>query len=227
MWQNGLFTVVGIFLTAFVTYVFNSRARREERAEVARQETLQRQREVSLRIIDGQIVAQEKKLEIFLWPLTLYLGIDEAVWEKVPGLIDGSAALPSRAGQSLEAQLLLPNHFRAVELIERNFHLVAEERDLLQPMIDYVQHVAIYRALRETKSNLNPIGAGAPFPSTLPICLERVLLRTRNELAALKRRRAKQANVLIVNCREHSSSREAESQSDTAVRPASMHASTG
>lgn len=65
-------------------------------------------------------------------------------------------------------------------------------------MVDYVQHVAIYRALRESKAGLNPIDAGAPFPDELPARLERVLEKTRAELVALKVRRAEQANALTI-----------------------------
>jgi len=69
-----------------------------------------------LRIIDGQIALLEQRLESFLWPLTLYLGIDSALWRKIPSLTDGVHVLPSKAGQLVETQLLLPNHFRAFEL---------------------------------------------------------------------------------------------------------------
>lgn len=195
-WDKGALTLVGIVLAAVITYFFNIRAKREERAASALQEHMQRRREFALRILDGEIALLEQKLEIFLWPLSLFLGIDSAVWQKIPGLVEDTATLPTKTGKLVETQLLLPNHFRAVELIERNFHLVAEENDLLNPMIDYVQHVAIYRALRESKSGVNPVDVGAPFPEELPMHLQRILERTMAELSALKSRRAEQANVL-------------------------------
>ncbi|MCS0584839.1 hypothetical protein NX784_24945 [Massilia pinisoli] len=162
VWDKAALALVGILFGGLLTHILNMCSKSRDRHLLAIDDSARRKREASLRIIDGQIDLLQRRLDEFLWPLTLYLMIDGAVWKKVPGLHVSAENMPTEAGRLVESQCLLPNHYRAVELIEKNFHLVAGEDELRGPMIDYVQHVAIFRALREANLTLNPIDVDEP-----------------------------------------------------------------
>lgn len=188
--------LIAITMGGLLTHYLNRRAKSEDRAAVAVEDLVRRRREAALRAIDLEIALLERRINDFLWPLTLYMRIDDVVWKRIPGLNLDGQSMPTKAGALIESQCLLPNHYRAVELIERHFSLVAEETELINPMIDYVQHVAIFRALREANLNLNPIDVGAEFPVSLPTALERVLTGSMNNLSKLKASRSAQVATL-------------------------------
>lgn len=186
-------------IAGFIWYVYSQRQktldRAQERADAAEQEARNLKRESTLRIIDDRIAFLERRLEHFLWPLVLCMRKDDAIWQRVPGLYSDGSQLPTEAGVLVESTVLLPNHKRAVEIIEQNFHLVATEDSLIGPMIQYIRHVAVFRSLREAKSNLNPTDVKEPFPSDFSVILQEHLDRSRQELAELKQRRAEHATV--------------------------------
>lgn len=193
--EKGLLPLICLMVGAILTYYFNNRSKRNDRNLAALAEYVRLRREGALSIIDGQISFQEKRLEQLLWPLSLCLRIDKTTWKKIPDL-HANSTMPDKAGSLLESQLILPNHYKAVEIIENNFHLVAAEKDLFEPMMDYVQHVAVYRALRAAKIDANPIDVGAKFPLTVPAIVEKVLKRSLDELALKKRLRDEQITAL-------------------------------
>ncbi len=104
--------------------------------------------------------------------------------------------MPTIAGALVESRILIPNHSRAVEIIEQNFHLVATEKSLVESMVKYIRHVAVFRSLREAGLNMNPIDVNEPFPSEFPEKLHEHLELSMRELSDLKKRRAEHAAIV-------------------------------
>jgi|SRR5471030_33574 len=196
--DKGVSALVGIVVGSALTYFANKRLRIDDRNAIARENLERRRREAVLQIIDTQIAFLERRLNEFLWPLSLCLRIDGAIWTKIPELHAGARNMPTKAGQLIETQTLLPNHYRAVSLIEKNFHLVADEGDLILQLIDYVQHVAVFKALRTTSLELNPIDVEAEFPAALPDEVQRVLAQSLSALCKLRITRAEKVAALSV-----------------------------
>ena len=184
-------------IAAAIWWVYSTRRRELDRvqqhADIAEKEARDLKMESALRMIDERIFQTEQKLEKLLWPLVLCMRKDDAIWQRVPGLYDDSSQLPTEAGILVERNFLLPNHSRGVELIEQNFHFVATDDALMEPMIQYIRHVAVFKSLRVSRSDLNPIDVGEPFPSNLSELLEKNLDKTKRELAELRERRAEYA----------------------------------
>jgi hypothetical protein len=127
-----------------------------------------------------------EKLQNFYWPIALHLKKGDAVWEKIPALSNSDASLPKEMGNIIEKEFLIPNHEKAVTLIESNFALVAEDEELVKLMIAYIRHVAVYRALRISDLRLNPIDMGEPFPAEMVGALETRMAECIDELSRLK-----------------------------------------
>lgn len=196
LWDKGALALGSLVIGALLNNYLSRRSRLDDRNAIARDDLARRKREASLQRIDAQIAFLERRLDALLWPLTLCLRIDDVIWKKIPGLHADATNLPTAAGKLVEAQALLPNHERAVELIEKHFHLIAHEDDLIRPLVDYVQHVAILRALRAAGVELNPVDVDARYPPRLSSAVHKVLTRSIEELGELKTRRAEQAAAL-------------------------------
>lgn len=195
LWDKGISFVTVIAIGAVLNHVLNSRAKARERLANAEDEARHRRREFALAQVDKQIEFLEQKLEKFLWPLSLCFQTDSILWKAIPQLHQ-EAKMPRLAGSILESQTLLPNHYKAVALIEQNYHLVADEITLHGPMLQYVQHVAVYRALREASADLNPIDVHAPYPSEFESRLQEIMEKTRTELGELRNKRTRHASAM-------------------------------
>ncbi|NMG72895.1 hypothetical protein [Parazoarcus communis] len=187
--------IAGIAALVWFAYSQSQKAldRAQSRIDAAEQESRDLKRDSALRSIDARIAFLERRLESFLWPLTLCMRKDDAIWQRVPGLYEDGTQLPTKSGAIVELSVLLPNHNRAVEVIEQNFHLVATESSLVGPMIQYIRHVAVFRSLREAGLKLNPIDVNEPFPTEFPEKLQEHLEQSIQELSDLKQRRAEYA----------------------------------
>jgi hypothetical protein len=113
---------------------------------------------------------EAERLSEFWWPIYLRLELDTNAWV---GIASTEPAAELAAFQpDLVDHFLLPNHDKIVEIIESKFYLGATSMDnqLRQWFLDYVNHVAVYHALRSaavkdpTFVDKTPAGAGRPFP---------------------------------------------------------------
>lgn len=129
--------------------------------------TVDRKVESETRLLEFKLLRLERKLEKLLSPLITMLEIDDCVWQRVSTVSDSDEGLPTSISEILEEQLILPSHLRSARLIQENLHLVSAESRLHSLLISYVNHVAIYKAARESQEDLNPIDLNAPFPSEL------------------------------------------------------------
>jgi hypothetical protein len=96
--------------------------------------------------------------------------IDSNIWNAIASNRPDEKLNPMK--NELIDNLLMPNHQEMVNIIETKFYLGATSMDdrLRQWFLDYIDHVATYRALRNaaskdpTLSDLTPARFGRPFP---------------------------------------------------------------
>lgn len=141
--------------------------------------------------LNERISLLEQQIERFYWPLSLYMKNDDAVWQRVPSLYEDGSQLPTKAGSSVEKEFLLPNHEKAVKVIEDNFHLIGENEVLIQELLKYIRHVAVFKSLRLSGAELNPIDVDEPFPPGLGELIESETSKKRDELEILRKQRWK------------------------------------
>ena len=185
--------IAGIAFFLWHLYSKNQGARREEvekRKDLEEQiEQIKKQKhETEIR---EKIDLLELQLERFYWPISLFMKNDDAVWHRVPSLYDDGTQLPTKAGASVEEYFLLPNHDKAVKVIEDNFHLIGSNEDLIQELIKYIRHVAVFKSLRLSGAKENPIDVGEPFPKGLVKLIEIETNRKMEELEVLRDKRWK------------------------------------
>lgn len=54
-----------------------------------------------------------------------------------------------------------------MKIIENNFHLISSNEILIQELVKYIRHVAVFKSLRLSEAKLNPIDVGEPFPPNI------------------------------------------------------------
>jgi hypothetical protein len=103
-------------------------------------------------------------------------------------LSDVAKAIPDAVGREIELKHLIKNHEDIVSIMEQNIHFARPDEQLLREISAYVRHVAVYSALRYTKTySLNPIDVGEPFPEGLIARLESDLKTLQTEYDELVR----------------------------------------
>lgn len=114
------------------------------------------------------------RLKEFWWPVYLRLKIDSSIWEKIasnnpdPNLKEVQADLVDK--------FLIPNHDEIVKIIRSEFALGATSMkpELQNFFLEYVDHVAVFHALREQANKKSsptvptPATLGIPFPGGSP-----------------------------------------------------------
>ena len=179
---------------AFYLWHLYQKNQEKEKEQVKKRKDLEDQirqlsedrRETELR---ERITLLEQQLDRFYWPISLYMKNDDAVWQRVPSLHEDGTQLPTEAGSSVEKEFLLPNHEKAVKVIEENFHLIGENEALIQELLKYIRHVAVFKSLRLSRSDLNPIDVDEPFPTRLVELVETEIKNKREELDDLRTQR--------------------------------------
>lgn len=115
-----------------------------------------------------RIQFKEKQLSSFYWPVFLRFQKDSAMWTAIPQLSKGSKVLPDDLAREIELSFLIKNHEEIVSIIEANVYLAQADDKLLDDLVAYIKHVAVYKSLRGAKNyDLNPIDLGDPFPKNL------------------------------------------------------------
>lgn len=136
-------------------------------AELAQRDKIELQKQLEATRRDIELKFRERQLSLFFWPLYLRLEKDTAIWQRVATISnDGKRALPADASGIIERDLL-KNHEEMVKVIEGNIHLAGNDPDLLKDLLKYMEHVAVYQAMRSAGARLNPIDVNAEFPPNL------------------------------------------------------------
>jgi hypothetical protein len=126
----------------------------------------------------------ERQLTEFYWPIYLRLQKDNVVWERMldKGKEDNEAL--QRIGTLIETDFILPNHEEMVKVIESKIHLAQSDKELLEALLSYLDHIAVYKAARaagftdlhNTQKDLLP-----PWPDNLYILIEQRTKALQNE----------------------------------------------
>jgi hypothetical protein len=112
-----------------------------------------------------QIELLEKQLSQFYYPIYVRLNIDGAVWERILDKQNGDDELRRKVGDSIERNLMLPNHEEIVRIIQSNIHLAETDPEAFRIMLRYIRHVSVYKAMREAGCHdRDPISLGEPWP---------------------------------------------------------------
>jgi len=132
------------------------------------------------RLVFEKLVAfKAQQLSEFYWPIYIRLQKDNAVWQRVLG--EASDRFSTEIGAEIERNVILPNHDEIAQIIQTKFHLAQKDDKLEQSLLQYIRHVAVYRALRSAKQKLNPIDVNEPFPPDLFDQLTGRLLQVQRE----------------------------------------------
>lgn len=116
----------------------------------------------------------DRQLSQFYYPLYIRLHIDRAVWDRILDKKKGSGDVRGRVGEAIEKNVILPNHLKMVGIIESNIHLAESDGTAFSQMLQYVRHVSVYRALRESGIvDTDPLDLGEPWPSQFLEVIER------------------------------------------------------
>ncbi|MDR6520295.1 hypothetical protein J2789_002980 [Variovorax paradoxus] len=157
-------------------------------AELAQRDKVELQKQLEATRRDIELKFRERQLSMFFWPLYLRLEKDSAIWQRVATISnDGRRALPADASGIIERDVL-KNHEEMVKVIEANIHLAGTDPDLLKDLLKYMEHVAVYQAMRSAGVRLNPIDVGAEFPPNLTSRIKAHLERLQREYSELTAR---------------------------------------
>src|SRR5216684_6891739 len=85
----------------------------------------------------------ESQLSQFYWPIYLLLQMDNAIWEKILHR-DSKDPVKAQLGRRIENDFILPNHASICRTIEANIHLAAPDSQLMDLILKYLRHVAVY-----------------------------------------------------------------------------------
>ncbi|WP_146141193.1 hypothetical protein [Stenomitos frigidus] len=126
----------------------------------------------------------ERQLTEFYWPVYLRLQKDNVVWERMLDKSKEDSGPLQKIGAVIEIDFILPNHEEMVKVIESKIHLAQLDRELLEALLSYIRHVAVYKAARSagftdlhnTQKDLLP-----PWPENLYPEIERRTKALQNE----------------------------------------------
>jgi hypothetical protein len=125
---------------------------------------------------------RERQLNEFLWPLYMRLQMDNAVWERMAQITPHSETRDRELAAKIEKEFLLPNHDKALEIIESKRHFAGVDGRLEEQLLKYVRHLAVYRALRALEiRDRDPVDVGEPWPPQLFAVVREVTLERQRE----------------------------------------------
>jgi hypothetical protein len=117
----------------------------------------------------------ERQLSDFYWPIYLRLQKDNVVWRRILDRNKGNDALRQKVGVEIERNFILTNHDEIVKIIESNIYLAKADDELLEPLLKYLKHIAVYKAMRAAGCyDKDPIHLQEPWPRDFfPVIEER------------------------------------------------------
>ncbi len=111
---------------------------------------------------------RERQLAEFYWPLYMRLQMDNAVWERMAQITPESPVRDRKLAQTVEEKFILPNHRKALRVIQTKIHLADGDVDLERHLLSYVRHLAVFEALRALDvHDRDPKDVGEPWPHEL------------------------------------------------------------
>jgi hypothetical protein len=115
----------------------------------------------------------------------LRLQMDNVVWER--SLQRRSKdRIKAELGHRIENDFILPNHETTCKIIEANIHLAAPDSQLVDSILKYLRHVAVYRALRASGCNdVDPIAVEEPWPESVFPTIKEATFRKQHDFETL------------------------------------------
>jgi hypothetical protein len=110
---------------------------------------------------------ERRQLKEFYWPLCVHFQKNDAVWEFLKRAYYSDDALENRVSTELMKVFFLPNHEEISRIIEANVYLAQADEMFMQLIRKFLRHVAIYKAMRSSDLDLDPIAVGEPWPEGL------------------------------------------------------------
>ena len=111
---------------------------------------------------------RERQLAEFYWALYVRLQMDNSIWSWLERVTAESPTRDRKLAAAIEGKFTLPNHRKAVEIIESKIHLVENDAELEGLLLTYVRHVALFEALRASGiTDTDPKDVGVPWPGNL------------------------------------------------------------
>jgi hypothetical protein len=118
---------------------------------------------------------KSRQLSEFYWPIYTRLQKDNAVWrlmlakyedDDIPRKQDDD--ILRKVAFEIEKNDILPNHDQIVQTIQAKIHLSQAEPKLQAALMDYIRHVAVYKALRNTgDTERDPVALNERWPKDL------------------------------------------------------------
>ncbi|MDI3380558.1 hypothetical protein ACFPPF_09000 [Xenophilus aerolatus] len=124
----------------------------------------QKRKQIELDLWKVRIESTERRLREFLWPIYIRLQRDNTVWTRILARGSGDEEA-SRVARQVESDIIIPNHVKIIELIERGMHFIKSDSDLERATLAYMRHIDIYRSLRAAGIfDKDPIMFDEPYP---------------------------------------------------------------
>ena len=106
----------------------------------------------------------ERQLSEFYWPIYLRLQKDNAVWRRILDRKKDDELL-RQVGTEIEKSYILPNHDEIIKIIESKIHLAKADDKLLDALLRYMRHIAVYKSMRVAGIfDKDPLDLQEPWP---------------------------------------------------------------
>lgn len=114
------------------------------------------------------------------------------MWKRIKSLSAEKNVLPEAASEAIEKNFILNNHQEIVAIVESKIHLVgdfANSKELINELLKYIKHVAVYKTIRSIKElqRFNPIDLNEPFPEKIFPLVEKNFRELQNRYENLKK----------------------------------------
>jgi hypothetical protein len=162
------------------------------RKSAEKQKIFELENQLALSRLNAELELIEKQISDFYWPIYLRLEKDNTMWQRISCLSADKNVLPGAASDLIEKEFILKNHQEIVEIIESKIYLagnLASSEDLIDELLKYIKHVAVYKTIRSVKElqKLNPISLNEPFPENLFPLIEKKFHELQEKYEKLKR----------------------------------------
>jgi hypothetical protein len=109
----------------------------------------------------------ERQLSLFYWPIHIRLEKDNVVWRRILD-IDHEDETKRKIATEIERSVILPNHEEILGILSTQMHLAQAHKKLRAAILQYINHVSVYKALRAVEINdAFPLGRGVGWPHDL------------------------------------------------------------
>ncbi|OUL30495.1 hypothetical protein [Nostoc sp. 106C] len=176
---GGIVLVAGYWLNErFEIFKNETNEKYHQRQLIAELEHQQQQQiselenQIAIARYNAELEFIERQISEFYWPIYLRLEKDNVMWKRIKSLSSEQNVLPEAVSVAIEKEFILKNHQEIVEIVESKIHLAenaANSKDLINELLRYIKHVAVYKTIRSVKElqRFNPIDMNEPFPEKL------------------------------------------------------------